>query len=592
MSKTFSIVVPVYKVEKYITKCLESILAQTFSDFELICVDDCGGDKSLEIIKDFAKKDKRIKILENEKNSGVAFSRNRGIDEASGKYLMFIDSDDWIEPQTLGVIYKTFQEIDANSIIYDGYYFDEDRQKRRSGSIMECSRGYLEYTPNTICHGSDYLLKAYKTESIKDNKIYYPVGINFEDGEFYFKYFSLNPKTYILDEKLYNYRVREGSIVTNARKGIVNIEDIYAVIKHLKEFYIENGLYNKYKRALMQLVSMRINTCKGICNNYEKSLKLSKELLDEFNYPEEFSEFNESQTPFFSVIVPFYNVENYIEECIRSIQAQTFTDFEIICVDDRGQDNSYEIVKRLAKDDKRIRIIRHKKNESLGSARNTALRNAKGRYVICVDSDDYILPNCFEVVHNKILETSLNTVWFKVNIWWEDIKRMTDMCTFPIMSSFKEGHFSVTKDNIIDFPMCTWNKAYNREFLLKNNVFWPEKVLFEDHEFFIRAMIADSECYMIDKPLYIYRRRGDSIIGTSIQKPEKAKEVFEAARRVYCYLKDSGNFDEYKNAYVRYAIDIINTFRCHPNTQQALYPYMKKYLEDINFPNDYMDLAD
>lgn len=591
MSKTFSIVVPVYKVEKYISKCLESILSQTFSDFELICVDDCGGDKSLEIIKDFAQNDNRIKVLENEKNSGVAYSRNRGIDEASGKYLMFIDSDDWIEPQTLEVIYKTFQEIDANSIIYDGYYFDEDVQKRRSGSIINCNRGYLEYTPNTICQGSDYLLKAYKTDSIKDNNIYYPVGINFEDGEFYFKYFSLNPKTYIIDEKLYNYRVREGSIVTNARKGIVNIEDIYAVIRHLKEFYIEHGLYNKYKRALMQLVFMRINTCKGICNNYEKSLKLSKELLEEFNCPEEFSEFNESQTPFFSVIVPIYNVENYIEQCIRSIQSQTFTDFEIICVDDRGQDNSYEIVKRLAKDDRRISIVRHNKNKGLGAARNTALKAATGRYIVCVDSDDWILPNCLKKVHDAFLSTNTNTVWFKFSIWWEDINKMTVSGNFPALESLKQGILTITPENIINYPVCSWNKAYNREFLLKNNLFWAENVLFEDHEFYIKTMIAAPETTIIDDNLYVYRRRGDSIIGNSLNDVNKAKDIFDVMRSTYAYLKKSGNFEKYKNAFLRDSYEMINLFRQSPNTHKALFPYMKKYLEDIDFPNAYIDLA-
>lgn len=592
MNKTFSIVVPIYKVEKYIAKCIESILSQTYKDFELICIDDCGGDKSLEIVQEYAKYDNRITILCNEQNRGVAHSRNRGIDQATGKYIMFIDSDDWIEPNTLEIVLNAFKEANTNSIIFDGYYFDQDMQKRRSGSILSCVRGPIDYTPNKICHGSDYLLKAYKTSTIKEHNIYYPEGINFEDGEFYFKYFSLNPKTFALDDKLYNYRVREGSIVNNAQKGNLKLEDIYTVVKHLRDFYIENGLYSKYKKTLLQLMNMRINTCRNIRNNYEISLQNSKDLLDTFNYPEEFSEFRESQTPFFSIIVPFYNVENYIHKCLRSIQAQTFTNFEIICVDDRGDDDSYLIVKEIAKNDKRIKIVRHKKNESLGSARNTGLKHAKGQYIICVDSDDYILPNCLEVVFRKIQETSLNTIWFKFKIWWEDSNQITDMSIFPGLQNHPEGYLTVTPENIINFPVTTWNKAYNREFLLKNNIWWPEKILYEDNEFYFRVMIADPETYVLDDRLLVYTRRRNSIMGESVGDINKAKQSMEVTRRIYEFLKDSGNLEKYGKAFLRFILDINNNYRYFPKIQTQLYPYMKELLEQVDFPNSYMNLKD
>ena len=93
----FSIIVPIYKVEKYVSQCIESILAQTYKDFEILCVDDCGNDGSIKIVENFAQTDSRIKILYQDKNRGVAAARNLALENAQGEFLLCVDSDDWIE---------------------------------------------------------------------------------------------------------------------------------------------------------------------------------------------------------------------------------------------------------------------------------------------------------------------------------------------------------------------------------------------------------------------------------------------------------------------------------------------------------------
>ena len=95
-----SIIIPVYNTEDYLHVCLNSILKQSYGDFEIICVDDASTDSSLEILEYFTKKDSRIKILKNDSNRGQGFSRNRGLDVAEGKYIFFLDSDDWINADT------------------------------------------------------------------------------------------------------------------------------------------------------------------------------------------------------------------------------------------------------------------------------------------------------------------------------------------------------------------------------------------------------------------------------------------------------------------------------------------------------------
>ena len=101
-----SVIVPVYNVEDYLHVCLNSILNQTFQDFEIICIDDESTDSSSEILEYFASKDSRIKILRNEGNIGLGPSRNRGIDAAKGKYIIFLDSDDWYSFDTLETFFN------------------------------------------------------------------------------------------------------------------------------------------------------------------------------------------------------------------------------------------------------------------------------------------------------------------------------------------------------------------------------------------------------------------------------------------------------------------------------------------------------
>ena len=103
-----------------------------------------------------------------------------------------------------------------------------------------------------------------------------------------------------------------------------------------------------------------------------------------------------SNTPYFSIIVPTYNVERYIRICALSILQQTFQDFELLIVDDASTDNSYKICQELFGGNEKVRLFRHEKNLGQGPARNTALKNARGEYIVFVDSDDAILPDALE----------------------------------------------------------------------------------------------------------------------------------------------------------------------------------------------------
>ena len=290
-----------------------------------------------------------------------------------------------------------------------------------------------------------------------------------------------------------------------------------------------------------------------------------------------------------SVIVPIYNACKYIRPALDSIISQTLAEIEIICVDDCGQDDSMQIVKNLAKEDSRIKIIKHRKNKGLGGARNSGLKKATGDYVFFVDSDDWLEESCVQKVVNKFEDTNLDTIWFKPSVYWEETQQVTDMSPmFPYYAKCKGGYEILNEKTLINYPLYSWNKAYNREFLLKNKLKWRENIYFEDVEFYFKTFIKSPEIYIINENLYNYRRRNDSIVGSSTRDYEKAKQLYFVTKEVYKYLKKEGLFEKYKNIYARYVYDAITMFRSYPKTYKKLMSIMLNFLKEINYPNSYI----
>ena len=168
MSKV-SVIVPVYNVEQYIKRCLKSILDQSWQDFEILCVDDCGQDQSISIIEQMQKEyPQKIKILYGEQNMGLGAARDRGIKAASGKYIAFIDSDDYIQPNTLETIANVINNYSPDLIIFD--YIKQWEDKGILDKILEGN--------SRLITNKEYLLanpaawnKIIKTTILKENKI-------------------------------------------------------------------------------------------------------------------------------------------------------------------------------------------------------------------------------------------------------------------------------------------------------------------------------------------------------------------------------------------------------------------------------------
>lgn len=219
-----SVLVPIYRIERYLPQCVDSILEQSFEDFELILVNDGSPDSCPDICDAYAKKDTRVKVVHKE-NGGLLSARKAGLDNARGKYIAFVDGDDWVDPYYLDILYK-LAEANASDLVVTGHFREFDGKietiKPKSTGVYDGEQLKSSILPNAIyndrfCeHGiSTYVWnKLYKKELL--NEILYDVPneiIMGEDAAITYAYLSIAKRVVVSRIPLYYYRQRHDSIV-------------------------------------------------------------------------------------------------------------------------------------------------------------------------------------------------------------------------------------------------------------------------------------------------------------------------------------------------------------------------------------------
>lgn len=209
-----SVIVPVYKVEPYLGKCLDSIIGQTYHILEIILIDDGSPDRCGEICDEYAAKDPRIHVI-HQQNAGLSAARNAGLDIASGDYIMFVDSDDWVEKNTCETVLMIAQQQQADIVCY-GY-----NEVSSSGKILKSLKGISGEIDkveilNGIISGRSFL-RDYSWNKFCYRKLFddvrFPVGRLYEDIGTTYKLLHHAKKVWMVETVLYNYVSRDGSIV-------------------------------------------------------------------------------------------------------------------------------------------------------------------------------------------------------------------------------------------------------------------------------------------------------------------------------------------------------------------------------------------
>ncbi len=251
-----SVIIPIYNVENYLAECLDSVINQTFQDIEIICIDDASTDHSIEILREYAHGDSRITILQNECNRRQAYARNRGLDQASGEYILFVDSDDYIEKD---LVMKAFAKADGVDMVcfdykkVDSVWFgkdehlfnlDEGRYKTRDYFLQSVNRNSIVYSPCT---------KLYKRLFLLGENIRFIDGLLYEDVIFDFLCMMKAKEIYCITEKLYEYRIRRNSSMTRNIDG-KNVSDYFYIVCYLTQYYLEHRFDTEMETAIEKYI--------------------------------------------------------------------------------------------------------------------------------------------------------------------------------------------------------------------------------------------------------------------------------------------------------------------------------------------------
>jgi glycosyltransferase involved in cell wall biosynthesis len=218
MKPLLSVIVPVYNVEKYLKRCLESILVQSWNDYEIILVDDGSTDSSAQICDLYAEKYEMIRVIHKE-NKGLSDTRNRGIEEASGEYVYFPDSDDWLEPNTFSELSDVIEELTYDIISFNREFVtsEEDKLISAKSRIQKLSgkQALLEMLKQSDVTGfaND---KIYRKKLFLDNDIEFPVGKYYEDLGTNYKLFLKATKVYVTNQKYYHYLITNPDSITQS----------------------------------------------------------------------------------------------------------------------------------------------------------------------------------------------------------------------------------------------------------------------------------------------------------------------------------------------------------------------------------------
>lgn len=246
----FSVVVPVFNVERYLGECLDSLLGQSFGDFEAICVNDGSTDSSRQVLAGFAQGDSRIRIIDRA-NGGLSAARNTGLDAAAGKYVYFLDSDDALEPDALERVHSL---MEAERLDYLAFSTDVFFDDPAADTPAERERAGAYYTPPSgltgrVMSGRDLMLaqfgesyhcttvqlRVFRRESLDPGICRFPEGLIHEDNYFTPVALLSASRAMLIPDRLYRRRVRAGSIMTASGTERFHAEGYAGVIRRLNE---------------------------------------------------------------------------------------------------------------------------------------------------------------------------------------------------------------------------------------------------------------------------------------------------------------------------------------------------------------------
>ena len=557
-TETISIIIPVYNVENYLRSCLDSVLSQTYKDFEVLMVNDGSTDSSGAICQDFAERDSRFHYFEKE-NGGLSDARNYGLERAKGHYITFLDSDDFLFEDYLENLYHA-SRLSNSDITIGGYcrfgdsnfYFYNDRFK--SDSLVEFKDfqaiQYLDSMLDvTFITFSTAWGKLFKRELFSELR--FPYGKYAEDQFLIWKLYMKADKIYVFNGASYVYRMNPSglsNIFTLKHLDYIDaLEERIKATKDIEGIEIQHS-FNMYSYVLQRILG-QLEEHDYIDEAKEVREKL--ELAEQGQYPFLSDEVKEIEVKnggeLVSIIVPVYNVENYLRMCLDSIEHQTYSNIEVLLINDGSPDSSGEICQEYVARDSRFRYF-EKENGGASDARNYGIERSNGKYLTFVDSDDWLSLTYVEDLYQAAIRNDADTVISHYTIYNESDRNYY----IHIWDDYYEKNYT-GEELIVELPqlelngyiyITSWGILFNKE--LFNNVKFPKGKVIEDSWTNYKLFFKSKKITYIHKEIY-YHREGIPSVGSSVNE-KLLTDVLECLlERLAIYTIKGWSYSDEKN---------------------------------------------
>lgn len=613
MAPKVSIITPIYNVERYLPRCLDSLLSQTLQDVEFICVNDGSTDRSLGILNRYAERDSRIVVIDKP-NAGYGHTMNCGLDTAKGEYIGIVESDDWVKPEAFEALYDLACEHGRCDIAKANYFMCAQGEEplfveNYPESLCKKTLSPLDENGAAVINSIPAIWSAiYRREFLENAGIRFleTPGASFQDTGFVFKCWLAADSFALMHEAFLNYRVDNAASSVKSSAKVFEVSKEFASIEAFLNAFPERrdqllgrvlakkfDTYNwNYERIALEHRKLFLEFIAGefqepFANNkldpaafkegewerlvdilldpqavYEADLHkherdhlkavipkrvastIARRILNATNSP---------TGPKASIVIPVYNADRYLDRMMKTILGQTYTNLEVICVNDGSTDSSLAKLRQYASRDERIVIV-DQPNAGPSAARNNGIACATGDYLCFVDADDFVERTMMEKALSAAERYDAQVVIFGVDEYCDDIHMHLPFEHIIVKGKIPIGEVFCPRDvdnffvNTVGF---TVNKLYRMDYLRSLDIAFPVIGAHEDMPYSYAAMAAATRMFAIDEPLYHYRRdrddgsRSDNVEGNYVYLLEAFEETRMELERLKLWNDFERDFENY-----------------------------------------------
>jgi FkbM family methyltransferase len=507
----FSVVMANYNNGRYIGQAIESVLSQTFKDWELIIVDDCSTDDSVDIIKRYLADD-RVRLIRHDANKGYVAALKTAIAAVRSELFGILDSDDCLTAHAVETMYQHHTNSPDCGLIYSQFmHCDQNLMPKHPGLCRAIPPGATTLDVHVVSHFKTFKLRDYLKTAGYDESILYA-----EDRDIVYKMEEVTRFKFI-DDCLYLYRNLPHSVSHDAHKAAIGRGSMErAKMAAIKRRFLKA---EKEKPSPCLLSKTEGGADDVLVDNDILSGLRQGLRSDEQNFE---SCYQARDNPLVSVIMPAYNAAQYIAEAVESVLIQNCQNFELIVINDGSTDRTEEKILRF--EDKRIRYF-CQENRGLAGTHNLGIKNSRGDFLIKLDSDDMMTPD-FISAHLMEFEKYPDADL----VYCDDC--LIDESGKPIRV-IKRPEYSDRKCLIRDLFRCGYPVVPFRTCIRKSVFdkigFFDEKLLVaEDYDMMRRFVKSGLKSHHLKAALYLRRMTSDSLSASStVQKAKCHFEVFK-----------------------------------------------------------------